>query len=142
MIDVSSALCGVEDACLVGTEDALVGLDGDGEDALGESGLHLVDVVGGDVGVVGDLDGGGLGLLEQAGASNTSSRGVGVRCLKLDVVFLEVVVGALGYATVATVVAVSPVGARNDLLLRERVEGASGFPVSELVGLDGGESPA
>ena len=137
MIGVSSALLEVVDAFLVDLE-TISDADGDGEDVGGESGLHLVDVVGGDVFVVGDLDGGGRGLLEIASAIlTTRSGGVGVSCLKLDVEFLEVVVGAVGIATVATVVAVFPAGARNDLLLRERVEGASGFPVRELVGLDG-----
>ena len=46
-------------------------------------------------------------------------------------------------ATVATEVAISDAGAGNELLLRELQEGAiGGIPVSELISLDGGESPA
>jgi hypothetical protein len=64
MIEGGTAIGGVEDTGLVGLEDHLVSLDGDGEWLGGQSGLHLGGGVRGDCEVVGDGDsGGGAGVI-------------------------------------------------------------------------------
>ena len=56
VVEVGAALAGGKDTGLVGLEDHLVGLNGDGEGTLLKSSLHLGLRVGGNVGVVGDGD--------------------------------------------------------------------------------------
>ena len=73
VIEGGTALGGVEDTRLVNLEDSLVSLDGDGEDGLSESSLHLVNVVGGDVGVARNDDVSGLGSTVDAFTSDTSA---------------------------------------------------------------------
>ena len=133
-----------QDTGSVGLEGTSVSLNGDGEDLLCKSGLHLVGGGGFDLGVIGHTDGGGGGfLVENAGAGSLGvARGVGVDGRNLSVELLEVVEGALLETTVATEVAVSTAGAVNKLLLGEGEELACGNEVSALKSTSGGEGPA
>ena len=54
MVTVGAAFSGVEDTRRVGLENELVSLDRDSKGLLGDGGLHLSDIVGGDSQVVGD----------------------------------------------------------------------------------------
>jgi len=139
VVEVGSALGGVEDTAGVGLEDHFVGLNGDSEGLGVEGRLHLGDVVGGDEGVLGDVDSGGRGLLVVASSDLTATGGVGVDRLELGLVGLVVLESLVLPATVATVVGG---GAGNELLLREGEELASGNLVSALDGSGGGERPA
>ena len=58
VVKSGAAVGAVEDTTLVGLEDVLVGLDGDGKRLFGESGLHLADVRGSDEAVFAHVDGG------------------------------------------------------------------------------------
>ena len=145
VIERGAALCGIEDTAGVGLEDHLVSLDRDGKSSDGEGGLHLVNVVGGDGDVGGDLgvsdsDGGVLAASSGFGASG--SGGVWVVSLESDSAGLHVVESAVLHATIATEVAVAEAGAVDDLLLGEGLEVAVVLPVSSLEGSNGGESPA
>ena len=78
-----------------------------------------------------------------AGASLTTSGGVGVDSFELCVEAILVVFVGVGLeTTVTTVVAVLDVGAVNELLFRERKQGAGGNEVSTFEGTSRGESPA
>ena len=143
VIEVGSALGGGEDTGLVGLEDELVGLDGNGERLIVEGSLHLGAVGWGDVDIAGDLNGsGGEGLSEAGGGVITVSRGVWVDGLELSGVALVVVVGTSLETTIAAQVAVSDGGAVNELLLGEGEELTSGNEVGTFDGTSGGESPA
>ena len=118
VIEVGSALGGGEDTGLVGLEDELVGLDGDGERLLVEGSLHLGLVGWGDIDIAGDLNsGGGEGIGEAASGVITVSRGVWVDGLELSGVVLVVVVGTSLETTIAAEVSVSEGGAVKELLL-------------------------
>lgn len=56
VVEVGAAGGGVEDTRVVKLEDGLVSLDGDGDDALVDGSLELVDAVGLNLGPAGDLD--------------------------------------------------------------------------------------
>lgn len=138
VVEVGTALGGVEDTGLVHLEDELVGLNGDGSWLLGNGGLELVDGVGLDVGVARDLD---LleGLVGLAGAGGTSTRGVWVVSHQFIWVSLQVVEGRVLPTTVA---AERGLVARDNLLLGELEELAGLEEVSTLDGADSGEGPA
>ena len=143
VIEVGSALGGGEDTGMVGLEDHLVGLDGNGERLSVEGSLHLGAVGWGDVDIAGDLNGGGgEGLSEAGGGVITVSRGVWVDGLELSGVALVVSVGTRLETTIAAHVAVSDGGAVNELLLGEGEELTSGNEVGTFDGTSGGESPA
>ena len=138
VVEVGTALGGVEDTGLVHLEDELVGLNGDGSWLLGNGGLELVDGVGLDVGVARDLD---LleGLVGLAGAGGTGARGVWVVSHQFIGVGLQVVEGRVLPTTVA---AERGLVARDNLLLGELDELAGLEEVSTLDGADSGEGPA
>mmetsp|Transcript_228 Transcript_228/g.341 ORF Transcript_228/g.341 Transcript_228/m.341 type:complete len:336 (+) Transcript_228:102-1109(+) len=141
VIELGAALGGVEDTGPVGLEDHLVGLDEDGKGLLGESGLHLGGVAGGNGTVRGDRDGGGGGSVVLASAASLGgAREVGVGGLELGLVGLEVAEGPERVATVAALV--EGVGAVNELLLREGEELTGGLEVGTLERASGGERPA
>jgi len=143
VVNLGTAIGGVKDTRLVGLEDHLVSLDGDSEGLEVKAGLHLLNVVLGDVGVGGDIDGGGGVGLVGAGASGLGGAGgVAVDGLELSLVGLKVLEGAVLHATVATEVAVSEASAVNELLLGEGEELTSSDVVSALKSTGGGESPA
>merc|ERR1719384_1273677 len=131
VVEVGAALGAGEDTGLVGLEDELVGLDGDGEWLDVEGGHHLGWAAWGDVNVFGDSDRGGRGLVILAVEGHRAvARGVWVDGLELGVVAsLVVVVGAVLKTTVAAKVAVLSEGAVNKLLLGEAQELASGDEV-------------
>lgn len=104
VVKSGAALGAVEDTALVGLEDVLVGLDGDGERLLGEGGLHLGDVVGGDEAVAAHVDGGGGALVVGARWHASGTRDVRVGGLSLGLGGLPVFEGLVLPATVATVV--------------------------------------
>ena len=143
MIEGGTASGRVEDTGLVGLEDRLVGLNGDGERGDVHGGLHLAGVVLGDVSVGGDSDVGVVGLVSAAQGHGTVARGVGVVSLEHGIVAgLEVVVGVVLETTVTTHVAVLEESAINELLLGEGKKLSGGEEVSALEGTGGGESPA
>ena len=140
MVEGGAALGVVEDTRLVGLEAILVGLNGDSEGLEVGSGLHLGDVVDGDISVVRDGDGGGGSRVIRAGSLGAS---VGVDGLELGVLARLVVLVGVGLeTTIATVVAELDVSAIDKLLLGEAQESASGNLVSALDGAGGGEGPA
>ena len=61
MVKVGSASCGVEDSARVLLEDHFISFDQDGGWLLSNGGLHLGNVVGGDVLVGRNIDGSGFG---------------------------------------------------------------------------------
>ena len=136
VVEAGSAFGAVEDTALVGLEDVLVGLDGDGKRLGGKGGLHLADIACGDETIVGNVDGGGTGLVVVATGNLAGSRCVWVDFLKLSLVVLPVGEGLVLPATVASVVFG---GAGNELLLRERLEVSSGDEVGTFEGTSGGE---
>jgi len=138
VIELGSALLGVENTTGVHLEDGLVGLDGDGGWGLGDGSLELGDGVGWDV-LVGsntDLTKGGIVL---AGAGLSMTRGVWVSGLELLELGLKVGEGVGLPSTVATV---RGLVAGDDLLLGEGEELSTLEEVSTLNSAGGGESPA
>ena len=121
---------------MVGLEHVLVGLDGDGERLSGKGGLHLVNVACGDESIVGNIDGGGAGLIVVARGNLAGSRCVWVDGLELSLIVLPVGEGLVLPATVASVVFS---GAGNELLLREGLEVSGGDEVGSLEGTSGRE---
>jgi len=144
VIEAGATLGGAHDAGLVGLEDQLVGLNGDGKRLLVETGAHLADGVRGDGVVVADGDSGGAGgVVSTSGLVSGGAGGVRVDGLELGLgAILVVLVSFLLKSTVASQVAVLEVGAINELLLGEGEELTSGNLVSTLEGSGGGEGPA
>jgi len=133
VVELAAASAG-DDTTGVHLEDHLVGLDGDGNWSLGNGGLEL----GGrwaDILEASDLTN-TLGGLVLAG---TVSGLVWVLGLELKWGGLDVLEGIVHKTTVATVVSL---GAVNELLLGEGVEGSGGEEFSTLDGTSGGEGPA
>ena len=124
---------------MVGLEDVLIGLDGDGKGLGGKSGLHLSDIIGRDESVSRHIDGGGALLIVSTSWDGTGTRDVGVGRLKLSLGCLPVLESLVLPATVASVVGS---GARNKLLLGERLKGSSADEVFALKSTSGGERPA
>ena len=102
VVKSGAALGAVEDAALVGSEDLVVCIDGDGEGLLGERSLHLGDAVGSDVAVAAHIDRGGGVLVVGASGHASVSRDVWVGGLSLGLVTLPVREGLSLTATVAT----------------------------------------
>merc|ERR1712010_71079 len=139
VVQASATGGAVKDTRRVVLEDALVSLDGDSEGLAGEGRLHLGDVVGCDEVVVGDLDGGGRGLIVLTSASTSGlARDVGVGGLKLGLVALPVLEGLVLPSTVAAVVASRAV---NELLLGEGEERSSPDLVDTFKDTSRGERP-
>ena len=104
VVKSGAALGAVEDTALVGLEDVLVGLDGDGKGLRGEGSLHLGDVAGSDEAVVAHIDCGGGALVVSACGHTSFTRYVWVGGLSLGLSGLPVLEGLVLPATVATVV--------------------------------------
>ena len=135
VVEVGSAVWGVQNTTRVSLEDELVGLNGNGGWSLGDGGLELVDRVGWDVSV-----GLHVNLTLVLGVLARSVSG-GVDVIRLEVlgILLSVVEGGMLPSSIATIgdgVAV------NELLLGEVEELSGGDEVSSLDGAGGGEGPA
>lgn len=139
VIEVGTAGGGVEDTASVLLEDGSVGLDGDGDDGLGDGSLELSNAVAWHVGDGRDLGGGTLELGGDASSGNTSTRGVWVGGLEGLSLLLKILEGLVLPSTIATVVGL---GAGNKLLLREGKEGSGLDEVSSLGTGGGSEGPA
>ena len=141
VVEVGSAGRRVEDSTGVLLEDSSVSFDEDGGWLLGDGGLHLGNVVGGDVGVGGDSNRGCLGC--GVGAALVDGV-VWVGGLFLSLVLLPVAEGLVLPATAAAVVAEAGGlgGAVDELLLREGEESAGLDEVGALESSGGGEGPA
>jgi len=139
VIGASSTLGVVEDSGAVLLEDSLVSLDGDGDWLLGNSGLHLGNVGGEDIGVGTGGAGTDTGRLGSIVRASAILGGVGVGSLGFSILGLEEVEGLVLPSSVATVVVG---GAVDELLLTEREESASGNLVGTFEGTSGGEGPA
>lgn len=129
MVNCSSASSGVgQDAGLVGLEVNSVGLNGDGDGLLSNSGLESGNAVGSDLGVVGNKHGGSLG-----GVVNASTIGgsVGVVRLEVGVVALEVSESTCLPTAIATEAGLNAI---NELLLGEGEKLAGGNLVSTFEG--------
>lgn len=134
-----SALLGGEDSGMVGLEDSLVSLNGDGDGLQVEGRLEGINVAGLDhnIGVGTNLTLGGI-----VGAV-TIEGGVRVVSLEHERVGLCVIEGSLLETTVATKVQISDtLGAVNEVLLGKRDEVTSGNEVGTFESTSGGESPA
>jgi len=138
VVEVGSALGGVEDTASVHLEDGLVGLDGDGGWLLGDGGLQLGDGSWGNVGVRGNLNL-TLGSIVLAGTGLSVSGGVWVGGLELLEVGLEVFEGV---GLPSTIASIRGLVAGDNLLLGEGKELASLKEVSTLNSAGGGEGPA
>jgi len=135
MVKLSSASVSSEDTGFVLLEGGFVGLNGNGDGTGSDGSLEGIRVVGGDHGVAGDVNGGGLdGFVALSDLTGTG--GVGVRGLGISGVLLEVSEGKGHGATIASVV---KLGALNELFLREGDELFGGDEVSSLNGTGGGE---
>ena len=118
VIERGAASGRVEYARLVSLEHGLVSLDEDRDGLDGKGSLHLSDVVGGHRARSLDLDGGSRrGVVSASAGGLGGARNIAIDRLKLSVVFLEVLEGPEGVATVAAHVGES--GAIDELLLRE-----------------------
>ena len=145
VVEGSATLGRVEDTGFVGLEDSLVGLDGDSEGLLGESGLHLARAVRGHGQVVRHGDSGGAALSISAAGLLTRSGGVGVNGIELSLVAIFIVgVGPLLETALAAVVFVAllETSTVDELLLREGEELTSGDVVGTLERAGSGEGPA
>ena len=138
VVEVGTALLGVEDTTGVHLEDGLVGLDGDGDWLLGDGGLQSGDGSGWDV-LVGSNTNLTLGGIELAGTGLTVSGGVWVGGLELLEVGLEV---GEGVGLPSTIASIGGLVAGDDLLLGEGEELAGLEEVSTLNSAGGGEGPA
>jgi len=124
---------------MVELEDALVSLDGNGDDTSIDGGLKLRDAVSWDLRPALDVDD-SLGLFGRvASASLTMSGGVWVVGLEGLGVGLQEVEGFVLPSTTATVASFV---ARDNFLLGEAQKSTSGSEVSELSDGGGTESPA
>jgi len=135
----AAAIGGADDTALVALEDALVGLDGNGDGALGDLGLEGLRALGGhiDEGLNFNLAESLVGL---AASELAQPALVGVVRFGFDGVGLGPLEGLVHDAAHAAQVSV--VSAADELLLREGEELASGDEVSALHGTSGGERPA
>ena len=133
VIELGAALGAGKDTALVGLEDHLVGLDGNGKRLSVEGSLHLCRFARCDVYVCGH---GGIASFSGAvlaAAFLAATRGVlVVRLLHGVEAGLVVFVGVVLKTTVAAHVAVFDSSAVNELLLREGEEFAGGNEVSAL----------
>lgn len=113
-----------------------VGVDGDGDNSLGDGGLELVVVRSWNIGVSRNL-----GDWSSSSLASSLDGGVRVGGLGLDSVVSDVLEGVVHPTTVATMVSVGS-GAVNQLLLGEGGERVTSDLVGCFSGHDGGESPA
>ena len=141
MVEVGTTCRRVEDAPGVLLEDGSVSLDEDRDWLLGDSCLHLIDIICLHSLVVGDVGGGCLNSGLLAGAI---PGGVWVAGLFIGHVVLPVVEGVLLPTTTAAVVTISSrdSSAVNELLLCEAGKFASLDEMRTLKGSSGGEGPA
>jgi hypothetical protein len=145
MVQVSTASSG-EDTRLVELEGGLISLNGDRDRLLVEGRHHGRIAILSNVSVGGRSDLGILGDRGLAGARGLGGAG-GVRIVRLGgkaAVLLDPGEGAVHEATVATHVSatVLAVVTVNQVLLRERLQGADLVLVCTLKGTGGGERPA
>ena len=98
MIEAGSAGGGVQDTTGISLEDRSIGLNGDGDDSLGNSSLELGNRVGWNAGVRSNV---GSGLLLVRARSTSGS--VWVLSLSLDVVGLKIVEGMVLPSSLASV---------------------------------------
>lgn len=138
VIELGSALLGVEDTTGVGLEDGLISLDGDRDGLLGNSSLELRNRSGFNVGVGSNLSDGGS-LVHLARSDLAGSRGVRIVFFEINTVFFLELEGLVLPTTLATEAVCV---ARDELLLRERSKLTVGDEIDTLSGGDGGESPA
>jgi len=138
VVELGTAVSGVEDTTGVHLESHLIGLNGDRDGGLVNGSLKLGDGVGGDVGVGSNLD-----LLERLGAlaGTGLARAGGIRVVRLKLlrVGLKVLEGVVLPATLA---AVGGRVARDNLLLGKGEELTGLEEVGTLKSAGGGESPA
>ena len=134
MIEAGSAGGGVQDTTGISLEDRSIGLNGDGDDSLGNSSLELGNRVGWNAGVRSNV-GSGLLLVR----ARSTSGGVWVLSLSLDVVGLKIVEGMVLPSSLASVRSFVAV---DNLLLGERSKLTGGLEVVVLDGGDGREGPA
>ena len=141
VIEAGAALGRVEDSTSVHLEDRLVSLDEDRDWLLGNSGLHLVDVIGLHSLVVGNV---GSRCLGSRVFARSILGSVWVVVLELSKVVLPVVEGILLPATTAAVVTVAKIdgSAVDKLLLGEALEFTGLEEMRSLESSGGGESPA
>lgn len=139
VVEAGSAFGGVHDTTGVHLEDALVSLDGNGDNTLVKGSLQLGDAVFLDLRPSSDLDD-TLGFFIFVASTGLSMSGgvwvVGLEDLSLGLQEVE------GFVLPSTVATVACLVAGNDLLLGEAQEVLGGFPVSELGDSGGTESPA
>ena len=138
VVELSSTSRSSEDTGSVHLEGTFVSLNGNRDGTLSKGSLELVGVVGGDTGVTGSLNGGGLGGRVASGSRSVSG-GVRVVSLEDGVVLLVESEGEGHGATIASMV---KLGARDELLLGEGEEGAGGNEVGSFHTTGGGECPA
>ena len=98
MIEAGSAGGGVQDTTGISLEDRSIGLNGDGDDSLGNGSLELCNRVGRNAGVRSNV---GSGLLLVRARSTSGS--VWVLSLSLDVVGLKIVEGMVLPSSLASV---------------------------------------
>jgi len=134
VIEAGSAGGGVQDTTGISLEDRSIGLNGDGDDSLGNSSLELGNRVGWNAGVRSNV---GSGLLLVRARSTSGS--VWVLSLSLDVVGLKIVEGMVLPSSLASVRSFVAV---DNLLLGERSKLTGGLEVVVLDGGDGREGPA
>ena len=141
MIKAGATCSRVEDSTSVHLEDRLVSFDEDRDWLLGNSGLHLVDVIGLDSLVVGNVSSRCLGGRVFARSVPSSVR---VVVLKLSKVVLPVVEGILLPAASAAVVTVTKIDgcAVDELLLGEALKFTGLEEMGSLESSSGGECPA
>lgn len=136
MVKIVAAVRRVEDSTRVLREEGLVGFNRDGDDSLGDSGLHLV---GGELGNLEEASGLNASLLVLVVFAGTNGSGVAVGVLPNGEVALQVLEGIVHVAAFTTVVWILAV---DELLLGKLDELASLFGVCGLDRGHGGEGPA
>lgn len=113
----------------------VVGIDGDGDGLLDDSGGQLVNVTLGDIGEATDLEG-----ATSSGAGSVNS-GVGIRVFGGDTVGLDIGETVIHQSTVAALVALRG-GAIDQLLLGEGLQSLAGQEGQTFQRSSGGEGPA
>lgn len=138
MVEVSTALGRVEDTTSVELEDELISFNGDGNGASSDGSLDSDGIVGLDQSVASGLNGGSVVFVISAILIDSDVR---VASFTHHTIVSGVVHGLIFVTTIAALA--STVGAAVDnLLLRERIEGAVGDLVAGLLAASSGESPA
>ena len=144
MVKIGSTSIGGDNTTRIRLEIGVISFDQNREGLILQSNFHLVDIVGGNIGILADVYSSCLGGAVLARFLTCAvSRGIRVVSLAHSGIGLVVSHGSSWPATVASIGSIlRSVSAIDELLLREGEELTSGSEVSSFEGTCGGECPA